>query len=85
MKATHRPDRLLFATIFVMTIGTSANAYIDGGSGSYLLQVAIAGIVGGLFAAKTYWANLKMLVGAKLKPQTAPAVAHPTQNKRSAR
>lgn len=37
-------------------ISTDARAsYIDPGSGSYLFQMAIAGIVGGLFAFRGLW------------------------------
>lgn len=34
-------------------------AYIDPGSGSYILQLVIAGLVGGAFLIKNYWANIK--------------------------
>lgn len=34
-------------------------AYIDPGSGSYILQLVIAGLVGGAFLLKSYWANIK--------------------------
>ena len=34
-------------------------AYIDPGTGSYLVQVVIAGLLGVLFSVKIYWARIK--------------------------
>ena len=34
-------------------------AYLDPGSGSYLLQLLIAGILGGLFIVKMQWGRIK--------------------------
>jgi hypothetical protein len=34
-------------------------AYLDPGTGSYLFQILIAGLVGGLFAVKIFWARIK--------------------------
>lgn len=36
-----------------------ALAYIDPGSGSYLFQLIIAGLLGAGFAIKTFWKNIK--------------------------
>jgi len=36
-------------------------AYLDPGSGSYLLQLLIAGLLGGLFAIRAYWGKIKNL------------------------
>jgi len=33
-------------------------AYVDPGTGSYLIQLLIASILGGLFALKVYWRKL---------------------------
>ena len=47
-----------FIAIFIL--GTKdAHAYLDPGSGSYLLQLLIAGAVGGLFTVKTFWLQIK--------------------------
>jgi len=40
---------------------SAAHAYIDPGSGSYLLQIVIAGLVAVSFTVKTFWSNLKGL------------------------
>jgi hypothetical protein len=36
-------------------------AYVDPGTGSYLLQLAMAGVLGAGYALKHYWARLKRL------------------------
>ncbi|MCB0733142.1 MAG: hypothetical protein H6608_02660 [Flavobacteriales bacterium] len=41
---------------FVCTL--DASAYLDPGSGSYILQMIIAGAVGGAYAIKLYWQRL---------------------------
>ncbi len=38
---------------------TSPRAYLDPGSGSILLQLLVAGILGGLFAARAFWGRIK--------------------------
>jgi hypothetical protein len=50
---------------FVTQSGSSALgghmllAYLDPGSGSYLLQLLIAGVLGGLFIVKMQWSRIK--------------------------
>lgn len=48
-----------------------AHAYIDPGSGSFLLQMALASIIGGLLTIKMYFnsfkAKLKSILGFKPK------------------
>jgi len=36
----------------------NAHAYLDPGTGSYLLQILAAFIVGGLFAVKMFWRRI---------------------------
>jgi len=36
-----------------------AYAYLDPGTGSYILQLIIAGLLGGLFALKMFWSKVK--------------------------
>lgn len=39
--------------------------YVDPGSGSYLVQVIIAAILGGVFYIKGIWIKIKLLFGRK--------------------
>ena len=55
----------VFSTIQFLTIilcGISvdnAYAYLDPGTGSYVIQVVIAAFLGGLFAIKMFWTKIK--------------------------
>jgi hypothetical protein len=40
-----------------------AHAYLDPGTGSFLIQMMIAGFVGAVFALKVFWKNVKDFVG----------------------
>ena len=40
-----------------------AHAYLDPGSGSYALQVGIAGVLGAIFSLKMFWKNLRERLG----------------------
>jgi hypothetical protein len=39
--------------------------YLDPGSGSFLLQLLLAALLGGGFAIKIYWKKIKKLFGGK--------------------
>lgn len=41
------------------SILTAPPAYLDPGSGSFLLQLLLAGILGGLFLVRMYWSRIK--------------------------
>jgi hypothetical protein len=45
--------------------------YIDPGSGSYLVQAIIAGILGALFYFKTIWLKVKSVFTRKKEEATA--------------
>lgn len=64
MKKTALPLILVF-----LAIAKPAFAYIDPGSGSMILQVILAGILGSLFAIKVFWQKIvaffKGLTGGK--------------------
>ncbi len=44
-----------------------AHAYLDPGSGSFLLQILIAGLLGAGVAVKAYWGKIKALFGRSSK------------------
>lgn len=52
---------LLVFTILAISTGT-ANAYLDPGSGSLLIQVLIGGVFAGLLSLKLFWARVIGLV-----------------------
>ncbi len=73
--------RVRFSTIVLATcllggiMVQPAHAYVDPGTGSYVLQLLVAGLLGGLLAAKVFWsrtiAYLKGLVSRRRKEDKA--------------
>jgi len=43
--------------------------YLDPGSGSFILQIAIAALLGLGVAIRASWGRIKKLFGAKVKPE----------------
>lgn len=50
---------LLFVFLACLLPARDAWAYLDPGTGSFMLQAVIALLLGGLLALKQYWARLK--------------------------
>lgn len=48
---------LLFIYLFILP--THVQAYLDPGTGSYITQVIIGFLVGGVYLGKAYWRQLK--------------------------
>lgn len=46
----------------IMTIANDAHAYLDPGTGSYILQMLAAAIVGALFTIKIFWTRIKSFI-----------------------
>ena len=54
---------LLILSIAVqMLLPQAAFAYLDPGTGSYVFQVLVAALIGGLFTIKMYWQKIKDFV-----------------------
>jgi hypothetical protein len=45
--------------IVLLLLSSAAHAYVDPGTGSYFLQILLAGILGAAFAIKIYWRKVK--------------------------
>lgn len=58
----------------MLTVATTANAYVDPGSGSFLVQMLIAGVVGAAFTVKGLWGNLKNAVVSRVRRQERSGV-----------
>jgi hypothetical protein len=50
---------LILAPILLFLSIRKAHAYIDPGTGSYIIQVMIGGLLGAAFALKIYWKKVK--------------------------
>ena len=55
----NRTGAVLLATIFISTLSTNAFGYIDGGTGSMMLQAALSGLLGAVFVFKSFWSNVR--------------------------
>jgi len=51
---------IILMVIFLLP--NSAHAYIDPGSGSYVLQIILASLLGGIFYIKTIWRKIRSLL-----------------------
>jgi hypothetical protein len=45
--------------VFLTAPAKTSLAYLDPGSGSFILQLLLAALVGGLFILKTYWKRIR--------------------------
>jgi hypothetical protein len=53
---------IFFAFFFVLVSLQNAYAYLDPGTGSYLLQILLASLLGAIFSIKIYWVKIKSFV-----------------------
>lgn len=55
----NKTSYIAFVLILVVVSYGNAFAYIDPATGSYFLQLLLAGVLGALFALKVFWRNIK--------------------------
>lgn len=65
---------LLMLVMALFVFPTQAHAYLDPGTGSYLLQIALAAIVGTLFAIRLFWIRIRTFFKDlfKKRPRVGP-------------
>ncbi len=63
---------LVIIAVLLITVAP-AHAYIDAGSGSYVLQMLMAGLLGVAFTIKLSWQRLKAFASSKFGGKTPPA------------
>jgi hypothetical protein len=54
--------KILYVPIFFFMFRRNAYAYIDPGSGEYILQMVLAGLGGVLFFALRFWSRLRIFL-----------------------
>jgi len=52
----------IVCAVLIAAIPASLHAYLDPGTGSYILQIILAAILGGLFALKLFWHRIKLFL-----------------------
>ena len=62
---------LVIVALFLAVV-RPAHAYIDAGSGSYILQMSMAGILALAFTIKLSWQRLKAFVGSMFSGNRLP-------------
>jgi len=50
---------LILSIVVQLLLPQAAFAYLDPGTGSYIFQVLVAAVIGGLFTIKIYWRKIK--------------------------
>jgi hypothetical protein len=58
--SAHLITILAVLTLFYLVFPLKAYAYLDPGTGSYIFQLIIAALLGGLFAGKLFWNKIKI-------------------------
>lgn len=56
---------ILVATLVLMLVSVPAHAYIDPGTGSFLIQGIIAAVIGAGVVAKLFWHKIKAVITGK--------------------
>ena len=67
---------LALTALIVGATSTPANAYLDPGTGSMILQLLLGGLAGVAVAGRFYWHRLRSVLG--IKP--APAATKPSED-----
>jgi hypothetical protein len=55
---TSRSLGILWVFLILLVLPRSSHAYLDPGTGSYIFQLIIAGLLGAAFAVKVFWAKI---------------------------
>lgn len=71
-----KSSKLLSFTAIVLLVGgmfpVQAYAYLDPGTGSFVLQMLVAGLLGAMLYVKLAWANLKLFFSRLLSKSAEP-------------
>jgi hypothetical protein len=57
----------ILSIFLVLLLTCSAEAYIDPGTGSYVFQLLIAGLLGAAFTAKIFWRRIAAFLTGVIK------------------
>ena len=63
MAQTNRAKTVALLTVLTFAIASPAQAYLDPGTGTMILQIILGGVAGILMAGKLYWTRLKGFLG----------------------
>jgi len=63
---------IIATIVFTLTTASSSHAYLDPGSGSYILQLVLAAFFGALFTMKVFWSRIKSFFNPKKDSDEKP-------------
>jgi hypothetical protein len=63
MAQTNRAKTVALLTVLTFAVASPAQAYLDPGTGTMILQIILGGVAGILVAGKLYWTRLKGFLG----------------------
>jgi hypothetical protein len=63
---------LVFFGLLSLTMPMNAHAYIDPGTGSFIIQVVIGVLAGALVTLKIFWGKVKIFFKIKFSKGTKP-------------
>ncbi len=64
MKSQTAVKAAIILCFALLILPNTAHAYLDPGTGSYILQLLAAGIFAGLFAVKIFWQKIRSFFSA---------------------
>ena len=56
----------------LMTLWSDRGGYVDPGTGSYFLQMLLAGALGAGFAVKSFWTNIWATISGRKRGKDSP-------------
>ena len=68
--------RMFIAVALLIVFSAPANAYIDAGSGSYMLQMGLAGIMALVFSIKLSWQRLRSYTATVFPGRNRPTTGN---------
>ncbi|OGF27352.1 hypothetical protein A2477_03890 [Candidatus Falkowbacteria bacterium RIFOXYC2_FULL_47_12] len=74
---------ILIIVVYALAVPHNVYAYLDAGTGSYLIQLAIAFIAGGIFMVKVYWQRLRLMLSRGRKAKIAPTPSAAEESEKS--
>jgi hypothetical protein len=63
MAQTNRAKTVALVTVLTFAVASPAQAYLDPGTGTMILQIILGGVAGILVAGKLYWTRLMGFLG----------------------
>ncbi len=71
---------VLFAVLAWSLLPQDAHAYVDPGTGSYIFQIIVAALFGGLFMLRIFWARITGFFGKRFS-RAEEADSRPSQGR----